>query len=193
MRQELPATPQPSRLSRAHVFLLLYGALAIGGISMGVYRNDPNIYTSGDRSTPARLLTSPLVGIACGLAVVFLSRLAVHRFEWARMLHREFRGLLGTLSGSEILLLAAASSIGEEIFFRGALLGAIGLFASAIVFATLHVGPGFRYLPWTISAFFMGLLMSGLYLWMGDLGGPIAAHFTINFLNLRHISQHELL
>jgi membrane protease YdiL (CAAX protease family) len=109
------------------------------------------------------------------------------------MLHREFRALLGPLSGSEIFLLAFASSVGEEIFFRGALLPALHIWASSAVFALLHIGPGRRYLPWTVSALGVGLVMSGLALWLGDLGAPIAAHFTINFMNLRHISRYEVL
>ena len=193
MRTDLPATPQPSRLTRAQLILGLYGALALGGILMAAYHGDRNIYLRDGQSTPTRLLISPIIGIGVGLLVVFLSRLAVHRFEWARELHREFRGLLGTLSGAEMLLLALASSVGEEIFFRGALIGATNLWISSAIFALLHIGPGRRYLPWTASAFIVGLGMGGLFLWLGDLGAPILAHFTINFLNLRHISSHELL
>ena len=33
----------------------------------------------------------------------------------------------------------------------------------------------------------MGLAFGALAKWTGNLGGPIAAHFTINFLNLRYI------
>jgi membrane protease YdiL (CAAX protease family) len=190
----LPPSPQPSRLSRAQLVLGLYGALAIAGIVVGAYRGDANVYTlPGHAAGPGQLALSPLCGIAVGLLVVFLSRLAVHRFEWARLLHREFRALLGPLGDAETFLLALASSVGEEVFFRGALLPAIGIWASSIVFALLHIGPGRRYLPWTVSAFVLGLAMSELARGLGDLGAPIAAHFTINYLNLRHISRYELM
>src|SRR5690242_16965152 len=167
----LPPSPRPQRLGRAQLVLGLYGALALAGVLVGAYRGDPNVYTLPEtNSSPARLASSPAIGVLVGLVVVFLSRLAVHQFEWARALHREFRGLLGELEGPEIVVLALASSIGEEVFFRGALLPAVGIWASSAVFALLHIGPSRRYLPWTASAFVMGLAMSLLARCLGDLG-----------------------
>jgi membrane protease YdiL (CAAX protease family) len=189
----LRASPQPSRLGRAQVVLGLYGALALAGLVVGGYRGDANVYTLPGRvpSLP-RMILSPLVGVGLGLVIVFLSRLAVHRTEWARLLHREFRALLGPLGAGEIVCLALGSSVGEEVFFRGALLPAIGIWASSAVFALLHIGPGRRFLPWTVSAFALGAIMALVAQWLGDLGAPIVAHFTINFMNLRHISRYEL-
>jgi membrane protease YdiL (CAAX protease family) len=57
----------------------------------------------------------------------------------------------------------------------------------AAVFAALHIGPGRRVLPWTASALALGDAFGWLASWSGNLGGPIAAHFAINFLNLRFI------
>ena len=90
-------------------------------------------------------------------------------------------------AGREIVILALASSIGEELLFRGALLPWMGLWVQAAVFAALHIGPGRRFLPWTASALALGLAFGALAQWTGNLGGPIAAHFAINFLNLRYI------
>jgi uncharacterized protein len=132
------------------------------------------------------------VGLAVGLLVVFLTRLAVHRFEWARRLHRSFRGLVATLNARDVLILALASSVGEELLFRGALLPWLGLWGSTLVFALLHIGPGLRYLPWTASAFVIGLLFGVMFRELGDLGGPIVAHFVINYLNLNYIVRVEL-
>ena len=97
-----------------------------------------------------------------------------------------------TLTDLEIVVLAIASSVGEELFFRGALMPSIGVWASSGVFALLHIGPRGRYLPWTIGSFVAGLLFSELYRWSGDLSGPVLPHFTVNFLNLRHVAQYEL-
>jgi membrane protease YdiL (CAAX protease family) len=177
--------------SRAALIIGLYGGLAGLAVLVGVLRGHPDIYRVGG-SAPWKLALSPLVGVACGLAIVFLTRLCVHRFEWARRLHRSFRGLLGALHGGEIWILAFASSVGEELFFRGALLPWLGVWGQAVVFALLHVGPGVRYLPWTLAAFLVGLLFGGLVLGLGDLGAPIVAHFTINFLNLRYIVAVDL-
>jgi membrane protease YdiL (CAAX protease family) len=178
--------------SRASLIVALYSALAGAGIAIGYLRGHPNVYLAGAPGPWWRLALSPAIGVAVGLAIVFVSRLAVHQFDWARSLHRSFRGLLGTLHPRDILILAAASSIGEEILFRGALLPWIGVIGSAVIFALLHIGPGVRYLPWTVSAFLVGCLFGGMYLVMGDLGGPIAAHFTINYLNLGYIVRVEL-
>ncbi|MGE5184856.1 MAG: lysostaphin resistance A-like protein, partial [Acidobacteriota bacterium] len=114
------------------------------------------------------------------------------RFQWARELHGSFRDLLGPLTGREILILAIASAIGEELLFRGALMPWLGVWWQGLVFALLHVGPGRRFLPWTASALVLGIAFGGLAVWTGNLGGPIAAHFTINFLNLRFIVTEPL-
>jgi membrane protease YdiL (CAAX protease family) len=183
-----------SRMGRTETTIALYSSLALLGVLWGAVRGDVNVYRLADRaSLPNALVISPLAGLALGLIVVFASRLAVHRFEWARVLHREFRGVLGRLSAGEALILALTSGVGEEVFFRGALQPSIGLFPQAIVFSLLHVAPGKRFLPWTASAFVMGVAFGGLFEGLGDLGAPIVAHVTINYLNLRHISTNELL
>ena len=68
----------------------------------------------------------------------------------------------------------------------------VGLVVSSAVFALLHIGPKLRYLPWTFSSFVAGIMFGQLFLWSGDLTGAVVAHFTVNFLNLRHLSQNEL-
>lgn len=180
-------------MSRAGLILALYGGLALVAVVIAAARGDYNIYVlEGVETSPPRLGASLLLGVAIGLVFVFASRLAVHRFAWARQLHRDFRGILGKLSPREILVLAVASSVGEELLFRGALLPWIGLWPQAVIFALLHIGPSARFLPWTLSSLAAGVLFGYLYLWTGDLGAPIAAHFVINYLNLRFIARVEL-
>ena len=65
-------------------------------------------------------------------------------------------------------------------------------FPLVALFALLHVGPGRRFLPWTLWALVMGLVFGALVELTGDLGAPIVAHFTINFLNLHYIARVEL-
>lgn len=176
-------------MSRAGLILSLYGALALLALLISAGRDDIDIYRIEGRSTSLFLALSPLIGLAVALAVVFLSRFAVHRFEWARRLHSDFRSLLGPLSGREILILAVASAVGEELLFRGALQPMIGIWPQAVIFALLHIGPGTRFLPWTLSAFAVGLVFGWLFHATGDLGGPIVAHFAINFMNLHFIAR----
>jgi membrane protease YdiL (CAAX protease family) len=183
--------PPAAGWSRPALVMTLYLGLAAAGLVWSTLRGHPNVWRIEGRADPD-VVIGLVTGLLIGLGFVFASRLAVHRFEWARALHRDLRALLGPLPDSEVLVLALASSIGEEIFFRGALMPSIGLFGSSLVFALLHVGPKPRFLPWTVSSFVAGLLFGQLFLWSGDLTGAVVAHFTVNFLNLRHLSQHEL-
>ena len=182
-----PSQPSPAPpLSRASLVIGLYGAMALVGLLIAAGRGNPDLYRLGDPGAWG-LLGGPVIGFAAGGAVVGLTRLATRYFQWARDLHGSFRDLLGPLTGHEIVILAAASSIGEELLFRGALLPWMGIWLQAVVFALLHVGPGKRFLPWTVSALALGVAFGELATWTENLGAPIAAHFAINFLNLRHI------
>jgi membrane protease YdiL (CAAX protease family) len=187
----LAPTPRAPRLSRALVIFLFYAALAIAAVVWGALRGNADIYRGSNSSLP-KMAASPFLGVVFGLGVVFLSRLLVHRFEWARVLHREFHALVHELSSKEIFTLALASSIGEELFFRGAVLPVVGLLPSTVLFAALHLRPQARFLPWTAMSFILGLGLGAMFLWLGDLSGPIAAHFTINLLNLNYIAKTEL-
>src|SRR5262245_5684424 len=164
--------------------------MAIVGLLIAAGRGNPDLYRVAE--APGWLhLGGPAIGAAVGLVVVVLTRLATKHFQWARDLNASFRDLLGPLTGREILILALASSVGEELLFRGALLPWVGVWIQAAVFAALHIGPGRRFLPWTASALGLGIAFGLIAQWTGNLGGPIAAHFVINFLNLKFIVGTE--
>lgn len=173
--------------------MAVYLVLGAAALAWGNLRGQPEVWRLGSREPALAMTFASLVcGLAAGALLVFLSRLALYRFEWARALHQEMRHMLFPLTEVEIVVLAAASSVGEELFFRGALLPVAGLVLSSAVFALLHIGPKARHLPWTVSSFGAGLLFGAIFLWTGDLTGPILAHFLVNFLNLRHVAQVEL-
>jgi membrane protease YdiL (CAAX protease family) len=171
--------------------VVLYGGLATAGLLWSLLRGHPVVWRVEGRDD-AQVLAGAAAGLLMGLGLVFVWRLAVHRFDWARALHRDFSARLRPLTDRECLVLAGASAVGEEVFFRGALLPAVGLVWSNVVFALLHIGPRLRYLPWTVSSFLTGIMFGQLFLWSGDLMGAVVAHFTVNFLNLRHLARHEL-
>jgi membrane protease YdiL (CAAX protease family) len=187
-----PDQPSPAPpLSRASLVLGLYGAMALAGLLLAAGRGDPNVFVFAGR--PTWLMASgPGFGIATGLFVVWLSRLATARWQWARDLHGSFKDLLGPLTARDIVILALASSVGEEVLFRGALMPWLGIWIQAGIFAMLHVGPGKRFLPWTGMALVMGFGFGELAVQTGTLAAPIAAHFVINFLNLRHIVRTQV-
>ena len=178
-----------SSWSRPVLVMAVYLVLGAVALAWGNLRGQPNVWhLGGHEPVLAVTFAGILGGLAVGLALVFASRMAVYRYEWARQLHRELRHMLFPLADAEIVVLAAASSVGEEMFFRGALLPSVGLIVSSAVFALLHIGPKARHLPWTLSSFGAGLLFGAMFLWTGDLTGPVIAHFLINFLNLRYIT-----
>ena len=184
-----PSPPPP--LSRASLVIGLYAAMGIVAFLIAAGRGDPDLYRLGGSPEAWQLGAGPVMGLALGLAVVALTRVATRHFQWARDLHASFRDLLGPLTSREIVILALASSVGEELLFRGALLPWFGVWIQAVVFAALHIGPGRRFLPWTASALVLGVGFGWIAEWTGNLGGPIAAHFTINFLNLKFIVGTE--
>ena len=184
------STEQPPP-SRAMLVMGLYGGLALAALLLSAWRGDADIYRLDETRRALFLLVSVVLGLVAGLAVVALTRVAVLRWEWARVLHQNFRDILGPLTGKEIAILAVASAVGEELFFRGALMPWIGIWPQAIVFALLHIGPGRQFVPWTLSALLLGAAFGYMAHATGDLGGPIVAHFAINFLNLRYIARAE--
>jgi uncharacterized protein len=189
-------SPDPYRseppLGRAQLVIGLYGALALIAILVSAGRGDPDPYRLDDDVSWKVLAISPLIGVGIAALVVWLTRVVTARFPWARTLHRDFRELLGPLTIREIIIRAAASSIGEELFFRGMLLPWFGVWPQAILFALLHVGPARRFLPWTISALVLGVGLGYVAVATDNLGAPIVAHFTINLLNLRYIVRVDL-
>lgn len=185
-----------------------YGVVTAAAVLWGALRGQPNVLiyqgAGGGSLGAAQVVSSAAFGIAIGLLLVLFTRFLSGRYAFARMLHNEFHHVLGPLTQREIVLLAAASAIGEECLFRGALLQhmlaampgtlgtVVGLVGSAAVFALLHIGPGVRFLPWTLSSLGVGVLLGVLLIGMGDLIGPIAVHFTVNLLNMRDITRRQL-
>lgn len=176
----------PAPLSRASLVIGLYGAMALVALIIAAACGDPDLYRIGSVSGWL-LLLAPVLGVIIGLAVVALTRWATKRYAWARELRKSFRDLLGPLVTRDIVIIAVASAIGEELLFRGALMPLVGVWVQALVFALLHVGPRKQFLPWTASAAVLGLAFGLLARETGSLGAPIVAHFTINFFNLRYI------
>ncbi len=204
---ELGSSRSVSRFAVAFRVGSFYAAITLAAITWGTLRGHANILLldgSAAGLRPSHLLSSVALGGSLGLLLVLLTRYLQERFSWAKTLHNEFRHVLGPLCRRDILVVAAASAIGEECLFRGALMLhllqaipgpdglLIGVLGSALLFSLLHIGPGSRFVPWTVSALLMGVVLGGLFLLTGDLLAPIAVHFTVNLLNLSDIVRREL-
>ena len=94
----------------------------------------------------------------------------------------------------EALLFAALTAGAEELFFRGALQGLIGVWGQALVFGLLHPMPrkGWSY---TLYAALSGLAFGYAAALTGSLWPGLVAHFLINLqglLELRRQSRKSL-
>jgi hypothetical protein len=174
--------------SRESLVLPLYLMMAGGGVLWSALRGHVNVWRVQGHPDAAPV-TGAAIGVVLGLLLVRASRWSVRRYGWARALEQDFRDRLGPLTARECWMLAVASSVGEEILFRGALLPAVGLGLSSLIFGVMHVGQFPRYAPWTASALVAGFGFGLLYQWSGDLTGPVLAHFLVNYLNLRRLGH----
>ncbi len=188
MRNSPSRRPQAAS-SRTHVVVGFYLALAITGFWWhGASEGTNDIWRTAER--PAMWLAlGPLLGGLFGVLAVQAMRWLEPRFDWMLHLKAEFASIFGRVGRAEVLWLAGASAVGEELLFRGAMLDAWGWLPSSLIFALLHLPPRRALWPWTASAAILGAALAGLTLATGNLGAAIVAHFTINALNLAYITR----
>jgi len=175
---------EPGRLYRFAWGLYLFLALA-GAIWIGFQRG----------VIPLSLFLDPRhwwldLGLGLGAGVLLLGFWAAAErvFPLARELEAKLAQALGPLSNSEALALALLSGFAEELFFRGALQGTVGLVGATILFGLLHSGPGRELRLWTLFALLAGGVLGLLMQWRGNLLGPVAGHFLVNAVNLRRLA-----
>jgi membrane protease YdiL (CAAX protease family) len=149
----------------------------------------------------ADLLRDVALGVGIGLVVVAASRLLDRWFEWSRAMSRQFKEILGAIRPIDTAVIAIASSVGEELLFRGFLLPWLGLVASSVIFGVVHgFSPGppahmlatlRKFMPLVIAATVMGFAFAWTVEYTGNLLAAIVAHFTINFLNLNEMYRED--
>ena len=109
----------------------------------------------------------------------------------ATALHEDLRPFARALGPSAVIPVALASAIGEEALFRGALVPAVGMVISSLLFGALHQMRGRSRFVWALFAFVVGLAFALLFRVTGSLVGPIVAHAAVNAVNLRFLLQHD--
>ena len=140
----------------------------------------------------ANWLRDGLIVFSATAGVVGLSWLLQKFSKAFQHLTQVFQDLLGPLNYEQMILLAAFSSLGEEMLFRGAIQGELvqalgpvaGISVSSILFGVVHFVPDRRFLPWTLFATLAGFLLGGCYYITGNLMVPVMIHFLINFANM---------
>ena len=107
-----------------------------------------------------------------------------------RAVRRVYRDLLKPLFAEigmrEVVVIAVAAGIGEELLFRGALQPEIGLIPASLVFGALHTGGRgtFAFGCWVAV---MGAALGGLAVVTGGLLAPIVAHALYDAAALAYI------
>jgi membrane protease YdiL (CAAX protease family) len=137
-----------------------------------------------------RVALSLGLGLSLALLVVGVTPVLVKRTKWARALHAELAEVISPLSSGEIISLAVASGVAEELFFRGAMQPAWGLIITSVIFGAVHVGPKPVFFAWSMWAFVMGLTLGLIFELTGVLWGPVLAHVWINQRNMAFIRRH---
>lgn len=129
------------------------------------------------------------LGVAVGLALVALWAGARRLLPSVRAVDAELGAIVGPLGRDEALALAFVSALAEEVAFRGAAQQGLGWIEATLLFALVHVGPGLRFLPWTLFALTGGVAFAQLVVQRGALLPAIAAHFTVNAIELLRIAR----
>jgi membrane protease YdiL (CAAX protease family) len=175
---------EPGRLYRFAWGLYLFLALA-GAIWIGFQRGVIPLSLFLDTR---RWWLDLGLGLGAGLLLLGLWSAAERIFPLARELEVRLSQALGPLSSSEAFALALLSGFAEELFFRGAVQGTLGVVAATILFGLLHSGPGRELRLWTLFALLAGGVLGLLMQWRGNLLGPVAGHFLVNAVNLRRLA-----
>ena len=166
------------------ILIGLYVGLGLAGLG--------GMYWCGSLGTlipqdPILLLHHIVVGIGGGCILVAVSRGLEKMVPSVETLTQGFGQMLGQFTPRHACLAAMASSLGEEIFFRGFLQSWWGILFSSVVFALLHIGPDKRFISWPFLAFGASLLLGSLMVYTGTIWASVIAHGLVNFVNLNHI------
>jgi membrane protease YdiL (CAAX protease family) len=92
--------------------------------------------------------------------------------------------LVDGADAKSLVLVSIFSGVGEEMFFRGAVLQEFGLIISSLLFGLAHTGPDRRYLAWTLWAVLAGFVFGAIFEVSGGLLAPVVAHAGHNAATL---------
>jgi membrane protease YdiL (CAAX protease family) len=182
------SAPGGRSVSVVKLALFFYGTLFAVALAWSTWSGRSVFYAS---QAAAEEGIAPLLDTALGLAVaaatIGLSRQITERTQWGDAMGRALAELVGKRSSRDCIVLAVASGVAEEAFFRGVLQPALGWLLASLVFGLVHFVPKRALLPWTGFALAAGLVLGALFESTGNLVAPIVAHVAINAVNLRRL------
>ena len=149
MSEVTPPEFDSARFMRIGV--LFYGAMAVAAVLWRVGLYNEAIWLLPGAAERAEDRMGLLVELALGLgvagAVIASSYAVTEGTRWGRQLAEAMAEPLRGLSVPDALLLASASGLAEELFFRGALQPRAGLVVASLLFGVLHLVPRRELLP----------------------------------------------
>jgi hypothetical protein len=166
--------------------LLFYGVIGVAAVIWRIGFYGESILYASAAAEEAGL--SPVRDVALGLLagglLIGISDWMTRATAWGDRLARAMAAVLGRLSVPDALLLALASGLVEEVFFRGALQPRVGWLLASLLFGCVHFIPRREFLPWTGFALVAGVIFAALFEWTGNLVAPVTAHVLVNAVNL---------
>ena len=128
---------------------------------------------------------SLLLGVLTAAGTISLGLLTYRLLPVLRGISEELaRRLVDGAHARDLVLVSIFSGIGEEAFFRGAVLQEFGLVISSLLFGLAHVGPDRRYFVWTLWAVLAGSVFGAIFEVSGGLLAPVVAHAGHNAATL---------
>jgi len=166
--------------------LIFYGVMLAAALlwRMGLHGESILYASPADALRGVSLGRDLALGVGAGIVVVAISYVFTAMTGWGDALARGLAGAIGFIAVPDALLLALASGMGEEAFFRGALQPRVGIVWASLLFGCVHFIPRREFLPWTGFAILAGALFGVLFLWTGNLIAPVTAHVVVNGINL---------
>ncbi len=172
------------------IALVFYAGVAAAVAGWALWSGDSIFYASAEaQSRGAAPVRDTAVGLAAAAALIYLSNAITRRTRWGEALARELAAMIGKRSLRDCIVLAVASGLVEEAFFRGALQPRLGLVVASLVFGLAHFVPKRELLPWSGFAIGMGFLLGGLFIATGNLVAPAVAHIGVNAVNLKRLGD----
>lgn len=188
LEEEQSGEPNPTGFVRSA--LVFYGVMGCAALLWRMSTPGESILRPAANAEPSvGLLTALAAGAALGLISIALSELLTRYTSVGEALADVLGDGLAGIGRSDAILLALASGTAEEMFFRGALQPAVGIFWASLAFGACHFLPRRELALWSLYAMGMGFAFGWLFEWTGQLAAPIAAHIVVNGINLPRLAE----
>jgi len=188
-----PETGSGTGGSIVRLGLYFYGGMGLVALAWRMWTPGESIVHPSNAAGATAWSAPAAIGVGLAAAVVTLALTeAVTRWTGpGRRLADALAERIGPLRRADASLLAFASGLAEEMFFRGALQARVGIVWASLLFGASHFVPRRELVPWSVYAAAMGFVFGGLYVGTGHLAAPIAAHVAINAVSLPRLAARR--